>query len=127
MSALKRGFFLADGRTKQQTQYCFLMLRLPALPDRENNLPWSSNVYQGFDLLSQIYRNATLALQTHSEVPRILFHSERIVNDAIPLLLAFEALSDNDKVPDIWLEECTTAFGKLISDLDKAEQVAQGK
>ena len=103
------------------------MLPLPALPDRENNLPWSSNIYQGYELLSQIHRNAVLALQTHSEVPRILFHSERIMNDAVPLLLAFEALSGNDKVPDTWLEECTTAFGELINDLDKAEQAARGK
>ncbi len=49
------------------------------------------------------------------------------MNDAIPLLLVFEALSGNDKVPNTWLEECTTAFVELISDLDRAEQVGQGE
>lgn len=102
-------------------------MALPSLPTHENHGQWPSNVHHAYQVLCGIYKAATVALETQSDLLRLHFHANAIMNEAIPILLAFESSTGEEKLPTAWLSECTTLFAELITQLDDAELTARGQ
>lgn len=91
------------------------------------DLPWSSNVSQSFQILSDIFRNATTVL-THENynTHHIQYHGETVANDVLPLLFAIEASASQEGVPADWLQAAAEQFEGLVFELAKAEQTMLG-
>jgi hypothetical protein len=103
------------------------MAALPPLPYREENLPWSSNVNNAYQILTDMYRHANhVLLQDDSDIPRIKYHKETLTNDSIPILLALEASAEEEGLPTTWLHLCAESLGSLIVKLCSAEETADG-
>jgi hypothetical protein len=100
---------------------------LPPLPQpTDGSGVWPDHLHQAHDTLFHIYRHASQALQTCSELHRICFHAEAISNNAIPLLRALENSSAVVGVPMSWVLQVTAKFGMLLRQLQQAETTARG-
>ncbi|KAF5347492.1 hypothetical protein D9758_015069 [Tetrapyrgos nigripes] len=83
----------------------FPVCRLPLHMDFYHGLLMSNMRYTA---LSDIYSAAIQALQSDSETHRMTFHMEALVQDAFPLLLAFDDGIDNYPTLSQWLEQTAT-------------------
>jgi hypothetical protein len=100
---------------------------LPPLPQPTNDSGvWPDHLHQAHDTLFYIYRHASQALQTCSELHRIRFHAEAITNNAIPLLRALEDSSAIEGIPMSWVLHVTAKLGMLLKQLQQAETTARG-
>jgi hypothetical protein len=102
---------------------------IPALPSAPTHglASWPPNVLQGYDALSSLYSAAILALQSDSESHRLNFHLDSIVNDAFPILLAFEEGADSYPSLLPWLKRTATLYGNLFDDFCKLGEKMKGK
>ena len=79
--------------------------------------------------LDHISSCATQALQTHSDVSRLQFHYNIVVNDAVSILHALEALAhvNQDNLLLEWVIASTVHFGTIMGQLDDAKKTATGQ
>lgn len=93
---------------------------IPPLPAHYNDHPWPSNVDQARKILFDLYNHALQALQTDSDHVRLEFHSNAVINQAFPLLLAFE--EGQAEYPHIapWIQTVTEQFIQLMKELNNA-------
>lgn len=100
---------------------------IPPLPPHTGARQRSPNIYAAWEILSDVAQDVRTALEGQGDVTRIHFHADRIMEEAIPILLAFEDLPEREQVPSSWLEKCSDYFGDLISRLSDAEMTAKGE
>jgi hypothetical protein len=101
------------------------MAALPVLLHHSDGTQWSPNVRNAYRIASDLFRNASQALQLEdSEVQRLSFHIDSLVNDCVPLLEALEELADVEGVPIPWLHSCMQAVGNVLVNLTQAQSHA---
>ena|ERR1700742_5101276 len=90
--------------------------------------PWSVNIAKAFQILSDIYRNARVALARENyNVHQIRFHSDTVSHDAFPILSALQDSADEEGLSSDWVEGIITQFVKLVEELIVAEQASLGE
>jgi hypothetical protein len=102
------------------------MSELPALPPVTEGHAWSPNIQNAYTVLADIYNHALCALRQELDSPRARIHIETLTQHAIPILLALEGSADDEGLPEPWIQECATALGTLVANLQKAEVTADG-
>jgi hypothetical protein len=101
------------------------MAALPVLPHRSDGTQWSLNVCNAYRIASDLFRNASQALQLEdSEVQRLSFHIDSLVNDCVPLLEALEVHADVEGMSIPWLHSCAEAVGNVLLNLTQARSRA---
>ncbi|KAK7452118.1 hypothetical protein VKT23_012223 [Stygiomarasmius scandens] len=100
---------------------------IPALPPCHGSSAWPPSVHQGYHALLEIYLSAAQALQSDSEAHQLSFHLEAIINNAFPLLLAFE--DGVDSYPGLmpWLEATARTFADIFDDFCTVGECMQGQ
>lgn len=97
---------------------------LPPLPAPGTLHAWPPNVTHGQQVLSDLYGHALQALSTDAEPLRLEFHSESIVNDAFPLILAFEHGQNQFPALLPWIKEVAEIFIEMLKSIRDAEERA---
>ena len=98
---------------------------LQPLPTR--NQPWSSNINDAFQILSDIYRTTRNVLaQENYSIHRLRFHAETVANDAVPLLFTLEEAAEQEGLPVSWVHDVGAQYEVLIIELAEAERTALG-
>jgi hypothetical protein len=101
------------------------MATLPILPHRPDGTQWSLNVYNAYQIASDLFRHASQALQLEdSEVQRLSFHIDSLIDDCVPILEALEAHADVEGLPICWLHSCAEAVGNVLVNLTQARSRA---
>lgn len=85
-----------------------------------------ANVIQAHQILSDLYSHAHQALRSDSETHRLQFHSEAIVNDAFPMILAFECGEDEYPALTPWIHTTAEIFIELLKEISMAEGHPKG-
>ncbi|KAJ8692156.1 hypothetical protein PTI98_009494 [Pleurotus ostreatus] len=85
---------------------------------------WSPGVYDAFNRIEFIYLAAHKLLGQEAEANRLRFHSERLIEDGVPILLAMEEHAMQEGIPLEWLHSITSSVGFLIAQLDRAHTTA---
>lgn len=99
-------------------------MSLPPLPPHPTEASWSPGVYDAFNRIEFIYLAAHKMLGQEAEANRLRYHSERLIEDAVPILLAMEEHAMQEGIPLEWLHSLTSLVGLLIAQLDKAHTTA---
>lgn len=99
---------------------------LPQLPSAgaAGLLSWPANVLQGYQTLSDLYGHALQALHTDAEPLRLQFHSEAIINDAFPLILAFEHGENQFPTLAPRIRDIAEIFIGMLKEFQEAEERA---
>lgn len=104
------------------------MSTLPPIPPHGENNPWSPNVFNAHQVVSDLFRHAEQALRRGDPDPnRIQFHLNSLMNDAIPLLYALEAHAEEEGLEVEWIVSCAEVVGTLVGELQKAEESLRGR
>lgn len=115
---------------KSDSHAAFLSMELPdylpplPLPGAASLRSWPANVSHGHQVLSDLYGHAFQALSTDAEPLRLEFHSEAIINDAFPLILAFEHGQNQFPALLPWIKEVAEIFIEMLKSLRHAEEQA---
>ncbi|KAF4584655.1 hypothetical protein EYR40_004642 [Pleurotus pulmonarius] len=100
------------------------IMSLPPLPPHPTQASWSPGVYDAFNRIEFIYLAAHKLLGQEAEANRLRFHSERLIEDGVPILLAMEEHAMQEGIPLEWLHSITSSVGFLIAQLDRAHTTA---
>ncbi|KAK7063405.1 hypothetical protein R3P38DRAFT_3301282 [Favolaschia claudopus] len=93
---------------------------LPSLPS--NELPWSTNVNSGYQVLNDGYVRAIQALQQEAnDSTRYNIICSNIINNLLPVL---EGMAQ--EVPWDWIEATAEVFGPLVYELKVAALASEG-
>lgn len=99
---------------------------IPQLPSAgaAGLLSWPANVVHGYQTLSDLYSHALQALRTDAELLRLQFHSEAVISNAFPLILAFEHGENHFPTMAPWIKDVAELFIGILKDLQEAEERA---
>lgn len=104
------------------------MAILQPIPDPPHHVIRSANVDMAYTILRDISTHADTALrQTDSDPLRIRFHLSAVIDTAIPVLQALEACAIDEDIPLDWLLNSAELLGRLVLDLKKAQESADGQ
>jgi hypothetical protein len=99
---------------------------LPSLPPSDT--PYSSNIYNGAQILHSHYETTTAVLSSgNHNRHRLQHHAHLIFNDVLPLLLVLEEEVREDQAVVNWLQEVSERFLGLTTHLLDVEAEAGGE
>lgn len=134
-----RGLSGSHWRNSKQSELTSHILTQPLallsmeLPDYLPPLPtpgtaslhsWPANVTHGHHVLCDLYGHALQALSTDAEPLRLEFHSEAIINEVFPLVLAFEHGQNQFPALLPWIKEVAGIFVEMLKSIRNAEEQA---
>lgn len=100
-------------------------MSLPDLPPSLLGQAWSDAVLQAVDSVRHIYEGANhLAESGTIEQHRIETHLNRLVQDAIPLLLELLESCDEEGIDVQWIETSAQLTSEVIAKLSDAQERA---
>lgn len=103
-------------------------MAFPPLPRREGNVSWSPQVSHVAQILSDVHRMATNMLTLGNfDIHRLEYHQEAVIKDAFPLLMALEAVEQEEGIPSNWIQEATTSLVNMVEQLSNAENTVVGR
>lgn len=95
--------------------------RLPTPLTTTSTTSWPANIIHAHQIVSDIYSHALQALHTDAEKSRLQFHCRALVNDAFPLILAFELGDEEYPVLKEWVYKVAEILMELLQQLQEAE------
>jgi hypothetical protein len=99
---------------------------LPSFPPSDT--PYSSNIYNGAQILNSHYETTTAVLSSgNHNRHRLQHHAHLIFNDVLPLLLVLEEEVREDQPVVNWLQEVSERFLGLTTHLLDMEAEAGGE
>ena len=99
---------------------------LPSLPP--NDIPYSSNIYNGAQILHSHYETTRAVLSSGNyNRHRLQHHAHLIFDDALPLLLVLEEEIREDQALVNWLQDVSGRFLGLTNHLLDVEAEAGGE
>lgn len=92
------------------------------LPGTASLASWPPNIVQAYQILSDLYSHALQALRTDAELLRLQFHAQAILNDAFPIILAFEQGEDRYSVLIPWVQHIAEVFSTMLKEFRIEEE-----
>ena len=100
---------------------------IPPLPDHPHSTPWSANVYQAYQIISDNCRNAMEVLLQEADTIRLKLHVEMLISNVVPILKGLELHFEHEGIPKDWLRHCTKIVGNQIVQLCQACMTAENQ
>jgi hypothetical protein len=105
----------------------FTAMNLPALPPHPPNSPWSPNVSYAYQIVSDIFKAASLVLTREADSARLRHHAEAVAGQLVPLLIEMEKHAAEESIPRRWINECARAAAALEVKLLRASESSKAK